>query len=52
MKKIYVMPALQVNEAQVNNMMAVSLINSQADPNAEVLTKEEGMGWEIWDDEE
>ncbi|MBR4187740.1 MAG: hypothetical protein IKO60_07270 [Bacteroidaceae bacterium] len=51
MKKIYVMPALQVNEAQVNNMMAVSLRTENADPNAEVLTKED-TGWSIWNDEE
>ena len=51
MKKIYVMPALQVNEAQVNNMMAVSRRTENADPNAEVLTKED-TGWSIWNDEE
>lgn len=51
MKKIYVMPALHVSEAQVSNMIAVSLINSQADPNAEVLTREDS-GWDIWGDEE
>ena len=51
MTKIYEMPALQVSEAQVQNLMAVSLLNGNADPNAEVLTKED-TGWEIWNDSE
>ena len=51
MKKTYMMPALQVNEAQAENMMAVSLIDNNANPNAEVLTKEDN-NWEIWSDEE
>jgi len=51
MKKTYMMPAVQVNEAEVVNMMAVSLLNDNADPNAEVLTKEDD-NWEIWSDEE
>ncbi len=45
------MPALQVNEAQVNNMMAVSLMSGSADPKAEVLTKEDNS-WDIWGDGE
>ena len=51
MKKTYMMPAVQVNEAEVVNMMAVSLLNDNADPNAEVLTKEDD-NWAIWSDEE
>ena len=43
------MPAVQVNEAEVINMMAVSLMDGNADPNAEVLTKEDN-NWDIWDD--
>lgn len=43
------MPAMQVNEAEVINMMAVSLMGGNADPNAEVLTKEDNS-WDIWDD--
>ena len=50
MKKIYMMPAVQVNEAQVQNMMAVSLKDGSADPNAEVLTKEDNS-WDIWGEE-
>ena len=49
MKKTYMMPALQVSEAQVQTLMAVSLKDSPADPNAEVLTKEDNA-WDIWND--
>ena len=45
------MPALQVNEAEVINMMAVSILNGNADPNAEVLTKEDNS-WDIWNEDE
>ena len=45
------MPALQVNEAQVSNMMAVSLQDGNADAGKEVLTKEDSS-WDIWDDQE
>ena len=51
MNKTYMVHAMQVNEAEVINMMAVSLQDGNADPNAEVLTKE-NTGWEIWDDNE
>lgn len=51
MKKIYMMPALQVSEAQVQNMMAVSLQDGTADPDKPVLTKEDN-DWNIWDDED
>lgn len=50
MKK-YMMPAMQVNEAEVQNMMAVSLQGGSADPNGEVLSKED-KDWDLWDDEE
>ena len=50
MKKLYVVPAMLVNEAEVQNMMAVSIIDATADPNKEVLTKEND--WNMWDDEE
>lgn len=51
MKKIYIMPALQVSEAQVYNMIAVSLKGGDADPNSEVLTKED-VKWDMWGDSE
>lgn len=48
--KTYMKPALQVDEAQVQNMMAVSLEDDNADPDKEVLTKK-NEAWEYWDDE-
>lgn len=51
MKKTYMMPALQVNEAEVQNIVAVSLQVGNADPNAEVLTKENN-NWDIWNEDE
>lgn len=51
MKKTYMMPALQVNEAEAQNMTAVSLLDGNADPNGEVLTKEDN-GWNLWGDDE
>lgn len=51
MKKTYMMPALQVNEAQVQNIMAVSLQDGSADPSKDVLTKED-KNWDFWGDEE
>ena len=51
MKKIYMMPALQVSEAQVSRMMAVSLQKGKADPDEEVLTREDDS-WNIWGNEE
>ncbi|MBO7137560.1 MAG: hypothetical protein J6V92_03735 [Bacteroidaceae bacterium] len=51
MRKTYMMPALHVNEAEVINMMAVSLQDGNADPNTEVLTKE-NVDWDLWADSE
>ena len=45
------MPALQVSEAQVQNMMAVSLQDGSADPDKPVLTKENNS-WDLWNDNE
>ena len=50
MKKTYMMPAVQGSEAEAENMMAVSLLNDNADPNGEVLTNED-KSWSVWDDE-
>lgn len=44
-------PALQVNEAQVINMMAVSLQDGNADSSVDVLSKEDNA-WDLWDAEE
>lgn len=51
MKKTYMMPAVQVNEAEVLDMMAVSLRDGSADPNGEVLTKEDNS-WDLWGDDQ
>lgn len=51
MKKTYMMPALQISEAQIQNMMAVSLHDDSADPSKPVLTKE-NSAWDVWGDEE
>lgn len=49
MKKTYITPALQVDEAQVQNLMAVSLqINTTEVDGSAALSKEEG-DWDIWD---
>jgi hypothetical protein len=45
------MPAMQVIEAEVTNMMALSLQSGNADANSEVLTKE-GQDWDIWDNKQ
>ena len=47
MEKTYIMPALQVNEAEIQDMVAVSLQGGKADPEAEVLAKED-TSWDIW----
>lgn len=52
MKKIYSAPALQVEETQVCNMMAVSLKIDQTTEvdGAEALSKEGNDGdWTIWE---
>jgi len=52
MKKTYLNPAMQVEEAQATQMLAESLtINSKTTVNgADALVKENS--WDIWDDEE
>ena len=51
MKKTYMMPAQQVREAEALTMMALSLQDGNANPNEEVLTKEDDA-WGFWEDEE
>jgi len=52
MKKTYLIPAMQVEEAQAVQMLAESLTISETPVDgSEALTKEDG-NWEIWDDEE
>ena len=52
MKKMYLIPAMQVNEAQAAQMLAESLaINSDTTVDGgNALTKEDN--WSIWGDEE
>lgn len=50
MKKKYVLPELAADEAQASQMMAVSILDGDADPQKPVLTKEDN-GWEIWGDD-
>ena len=53
MKKTYLNPAMQVEEAQATQMLAESLtINSNTTVDgADALTKVNNS-WDIWDDEE
>ena len=51
MKKIYLIPALQVEEAQAAQMLAESLpINDETVNGNEALTKEDDS-WDAWDEE-
>lgn len=52
MKKTYLIPAIEISEAQAAQMLAESLIISSETTvdGSEALTKEEN-GWEIWDEE-
>lgn len=47
MKKIYMTPAVEITEVVVEQMLALSLNNKPADPNEDVLTKENN-DWDIW----
>ena len=50
MKKIYSAPVLQINEIEVQKMMAVSSYEEVADPEGEVLTRED-IDWNSWEEE-
>ena len=48
MKKAYIMPAMQVEEAQAAQMLAESLsISNKTVDGSQALTKEDN-GWDIW----
>ena len=51
MKKPYIIPSQIVYELHTGNMMAVSIQGGTADPNAEVLGKENN-DWYYYDDED
>ena len=51
MKKTYLMPAMQVEEAQAAQMLAESLVLSDTTVDgSNALTKEDNS-WDIWGDE-
>ena len=51
MKKTYLMPAMQVEEAQAAQMLAESLtISDTTVDGSQALTKEDNA-WDIWGDE-
>ena len=49
MKKMYIAPAVEINETMAASMMALSLQTGAAD-NSEVLGKEENE-WNIWSED-
>lgn len=51
MKK-YICPAIEINEAQMTNMLAESLIISDTTVDGENALTKEDDSWHIWDDEE
>ena len=52
MKKTYLIPAMQVEEAQAAQMLAESLaISNETVNGSEALTKEDAA-WDIWNNEE
>ena len=51
MKK-YINPAIEINEAQVTNMLAESLLISDDTVNGSAALTKEDDSWSIWDDEE
>ena len=49
MKK-YIQPEIRINAAETSQMMAVSIVDGNADSSKPVLTKED-KDWNIWSDE-
>lgn len=50
MKKMYITPAVEINETMAASMMALSLQSGAAD-NSDVLGKEE-KAWDMWSEDE
>ena len=50
MKKMYITPAVEINETMAASMMALSLQTGAAD-GSEVLGKEENS-WNVWGEDE
>ena len=51
MKKMYIMPALQVEEAQAIQMLAESLIISNTTVDGDKALTKEDNSWDIWSEE-
>lgn len=51
MKKMYIMPALQVEEAQAIQMLAESLIISNTTVDGDKALTKEDNSWNIWSEE-
>ena len=49
-RKEYIMPLLNVNEAEGSEIIAVSIIEGGQADDSEVLTKEND-DWELWEEE-
>ena len=51
MKRIYLIPAIQIEEAQAAQMLAESLgIHSDVTVSGEQSLTKENYAWDIWDD--
>ena len=49
MKKMYIAPAVEINETMASQMMALSLLDSAADTEQPILV-EEDVNLNIWED--
>ena len=52
MKRNYICPAMQAEEAQATQMLAESLVISNTTVDGSQALTKENNGWYIWDDEE
>jgi len=55
MKKVYKAPFIRMVEAETEEMIALSLTREEANPEHEVLSRDNdwgGSGRSVWDDEE
>ena len=51
MKQTYIMPAMQADEAQASEMLAVSLVISNETVDGSDALTTENKSWDIWDEE-
>ena len=51
MKKTYIIPAMQAEEAQATQMLAESLVISNTTVDGSQALTRENHGWNIWDEE-